>query len=513
MSDKLKLTTDTVCVTETVLDGTEELPLERDIVLPDYYPDVFRVLRCTCEPTPVSQSVSAGRLTLDIACVIRVLYLTDGSRRINCIEQNIDMSRTLELEEDNTAPEVITDLSCRGVSCRAKGSRRLDVRGIVCAAVKVKCRREKTVITGGAGGGIQLRRQTVTYPVKRLSASKRISVIQQTSLPEDKPAVGTVLRTGCNIVSGEQRTVAGKLAVKGEAELEVLYAAIDSTGEDCVRSLHFTLPYSRIIDMEGLDTSYNVSTRVTPAGCTVTAGTGEEKSVEWELDLNVLCTAEKCGTGIGITDAYSTDFECAPDSYAEISAGSCTEQKLSCTGECDLTAPDGTVGSVYDCYAHCTRPAVRIENGRLKLSGSVTCSVMGEGSEGGIFCTEGQCPYEAETDIPEGSTAENAYAEIAGCSYSIGEGGTIHVRAEVRCVCTVSPAGRVRLVSGVSLDEDKPVKRDHSCALRLCRCDGSEDIWDIAKRCHTTCEAITEDNSLPEGADSIEGGRLIVIRG
>lgn len=514
MNDELRLTSETVCVTEKALDRTEELPLERDIVLPDYYPDVFRILRCTAEPQLTSQSFSGGKLNFDITVSVKVLYLTEGSRRINCIEQNAEISRTVDIEGECVSPEVMIDLGCRGLSCRAKGSRRIDVRGTVCAAVKVCCQREKTVITGGTGCGIQLRRQTVTYPVKRLYTSKRITVIQQTSLPDDKPSVGTVLRTGCTVTRTEQRIVAGKLAVKGEAELEALCSCVDKTGADRVQDLRFTLPFSRIIDMEGLDESYTVSVRVKPAGCSLAAGSGEENTVEWELDLNVFCTAEKLGTGVGVTDVYSTVYDCQPDDMVEISAGSGAEQRLSCTSECTLAAPDGTVGAVYDHYAYCTRPSVRKDGSTFRISGSVTCSVMGEGSEGGLFCIEGQSPYEAEVAVPEdsGGTLE-VYAETSGCSYYLGEGGSIRVRTDIRIVYRLLSGSGTKLVGSIKLDKEKSVCRDSSCALRLCRCGDNEDIWDIAKRCCTTVEAIMEDNSLPEGADSIDGGKMIVIRG
>ncbi|ADU23143.1 DUF3794 domain-containing protein [Ruminococcus albus] len=515
MNDELRLISDTVCVTEKALDRTEELPLERDIVLPDYYPDVFRILRCTAEPQLTSQSVSDGRLAFDITVTVRVLYLTEGSGRINCIEQNAEISRTLDIEGECSSPEVMIDLNCLRLSCRAKGSRRIDVRGTLCASVKVCCQREKTVVTGGSGCGIQLRKQTVTYPVKRLYASKRITVIQQTSLPDDKPSVGTVLRTGCSVTRTEQRIVAGKLAVKGEAELEALCTCIDKTGADRVQDLRFTLPFSRMIDMEGLDDSYRVSVRVKPSGCSITAGGGEDNTVEWELELDVFCTAEKSGAGVGVTDAYSTEYDCLPDEIVEISSDSGDEKHISCISECTLAAPDGTVGAVYDHYASCTRPTIRKDGNTFRISGGVTCSVMGEGSEGGIFCIEGQSTYEAEAAVPEESSESTleAYAETAGCSYYLGDGGTIRVRTDVRVVYKLNGGSGTKLVSSVILNKDKPATRDSSCTLRLCRCGENEDIWDIAKRCRTTVEAVREDNGLPDGADSIDDGRMIVIRG
>ncbi|MBQ8966186.1 SPOCS domain-containing protein [Ruminococcus sp.] len=511
MNDELRLTTDRVCVTRKLLDTTAELGLERDIVLPDHFPDVFRILRCTAEPRLDSQTISADKLCFELTVTVRVLYLTEGSRRINCIEQDIDLSRALELTESCPDPEVRIELSLRGISCRAKGSRRIDVKGTVCAAVKVLCNSGQTVITGGSGCGIQLRRQTVTYPVKRLFASKRVTVIQQTSLPEDKPAAGAVLRTGCVITSSECRCVAGKLAVKGEAELTVLYACIDKSGEDSVDDLRFTLPFSQIIDMDGVDDSFTVNAAVTPAGCTFTAGKGEEKTAEWELDLNVYCTAEKYGTGAAVTDVFSTAYECEAEGYVSIPAPTGDTVRLTAAAECTLSAPDGTVGQIHDCCGECTKPAIVCEEGRYRLTGNVSCHVLGEGSEGGIFCTEGQCAYEAEVSLPEGGQISEASAEVTGCSYYLGEGGSIRARADIRLMYRVTGGGGTKLVGGIKLDREKPLNKDRSCAIRLCRCGEGEDIWDIAKRCRTSVEAIMEDNELAEDTDTVGGGRLIII--
>ena len=509
MNDGTRFETSEISVARTILDTTAEIPMERDIVLPDYYPDVFRVLRCTAEPTVTSQSISGGRLTFEIGMSLKVLYLTDGSRRINCIEQQLSLSKTLEAGEC-ISPEVHISAECQGISCRARGSRRLDVRGMVSAGIRIVSMQPHTIITGGSGCGIQLRRQTLTYPVKRLCASKRITVIQQTELPEGKPAINTVLRCGCTLTRTEHRIVAGKLAVKGEAELTVLYACIDSRGEDVVSELRFDMPFSQIIDMDGIDDSFEVDTEVIPSGCTVTAGSGEEKTAEWELSLNVTCIAERSGTGVAVTDVFSTDYPCEADGTAEIYCGRRIRQELSAAAECTLKAPDGTVGEVCGCYAACTRPTLRCENGKTLISGSAEFSVLGTGGEGGIFHAEGQSPYEAEITLPEGTSDASVTAQVSGCSYVLDDGGAVRAKAEISLTLRYRDGSKVTVITGVKLDKSAPLCRDGRCALRLCRCGENEDIWDIAKRCRTSPEAILEDNELTE--EHMSASRMLVIR-
>ena len=509
MNDELRLETQDISVCGTILDTAEELAIERDIVLPDYYPDVFRVLRCTAEPAVTSRSISGGRLSFEVSVTVRVLYLTEGSRRINCLEQQLMLSKAVDAGECSS-PEVYISAECAGVSCRARGSRRLDVRGAVSAGIRILDHREHTIITGGRGCGIQLRKQTVTYPLKRLSTSKRMTVIQQTELPEGKPSIGAVLRSGCTLTRTEHRIVAGKLAVKGEAELTVLYSCIDSKGEDTVSELRFDMPFSQIIDMDGIDDSFEVDTQVVPAGCTVTAGSGDEKTAEWELCLNVTCIAEKTGTRVGATDVFSTSYHCEADGTVGVLCGRSIRQELSCSSESVLKAPDGTVNEVCDCYASCTRPTVRCDNGKTVISGSTEFSVLGIGGEGGIFSAQGQTPYEAEITLPAGVTSAEAAACVSSCSYVLGEGGTIKVSADIDLTVRYRDGSTVSFITAVKLDKSAPVSRDSRCALRLCRCCEGEDIWDIAKRCNTSPEAVMEDNELDEERMSLS--RMLVIR-
>ena len=74
MNDELRLETQDISVCGTILDTAEELAIERDIVLPDYYPDVFRVLRCTAEPAVTSRSISGGRLSFEVSVTVRVSF-------------------------------------------------------------------------------------------------------------------------------------------------------------------------------------------------------------------------------------------------------------------------------------------------------------------------------------------------------------------------------------------------------------------------------------------------------
>ena len=55
---ELKVNREMIPVTESILDELQEQSVELDYVLPDYHPDIFRIIGCSCTPTICSYSIS-----------------------------------------------------------------------------------------------------------------------------------------------------------------------------------------------------------------------------------------------------------------------------------------------------------------------------------------------------------------------------------------------------------------------------------------------------------------------
>ena len=50
-----------VCKTsEVILEGTKEVPVDLDLTLPDYCPDIEKLLKCRLSPSVTSKSISGS---------------------------------------------------------------------------------------------------------------------------------------------------------------------------------------------------------------------------------------------------------------------------------------------------------------------------------------------------------------------------------------------------------------------------------------------------------------------
>ena len=127
----LKLNREMLSMTRTILDASCEQAVEKDFLLPDYYPDIFRVLKCVITPTVQSHSINGGKLSFDMAVLIRVLYISQNDKRINCIEQKMNYTKSFDLQGDCGDPMIWLTPKCDYVNCRVVNQRRLDIRGAV----------------------------------------------------------------------------------------------------------------------------------------------------------------------------------------------------------------------------------------------------------------------------------------------------------------------------------------------------------------------------------------------
>ena len=159
---ELKLDKEPVLLTETVFDGQTEQGIEIEHILPDYCPDVFKLLKCTLTPRTVSYSVSDNKLYIDGVVYVKVLSLSEGSSEINVVEQRYTYSKTVDLTRAVRSPCVKILPAADFCTARAVSGRKIDIRGAVSLKIKVSGVYETQLLCGAEGMGVQVRTETVT---------------------------------------------------------------------------------------------------------------------------------------------------------------------------------------------------------------------------------------------------------------------------------------------------------------------------------------------------------------
>lgn len=488
-----------VCIYDA-LDREITQPAEHDFILPDYCPDIFRVLRCSITPAVSSSGVGGGRLSLDMNIIIRVIYRSENGT-VGCVEHTGQFTRSVDVPADTETPFVSLATSVQSSTCRVVDKRRLEVRGNVVCRVRIEAGRSCQLICGATGGGVQIRRQPVVFPEKRLTAARRITVVDELELAEGKPSPGAVLHCGVTVSGGDGsrsvrlKIVPGKLVTKGEATVQMLYLPKEQGRQP--ESMRFTIPFSQVLDIDGLSEEYDVRAEIEPAGFTVTPK-AEDNTLECELVLTANVCATKYESAELVTDAYSTRYEAACETAPGLARSPGRRIGAGATAKCTLSSPDGGIVQVYGVWCENLNLFSRCgENGDGLVYGKVTFCLLGKLADGTACCCEREAAFE-QTVRHDGCADEMTGAQVRAavpeCSYTLSDDGTVRAKAELDITLTAAAAESPAVLSAITLDESKPKKAEGRCAAKIVFSEAGGDLWETAKKYSTEAAAIADEN-------------------
>ena len=74
---ELKVFRDTLSTMASLCETKAELPIETEILIPDYLPQVFKIVKCFVYLVTLQKQITAGRLTVEgyLRCVVYYLSL------------------------------------------------------------------------------------------------------------------------------------------------------------------------------------------------------------------------------------------------------------------------------------------------------------------------------------------------------------------------------------------------------------------------------------------------------
>lgn len=499
---ELKLNRERIPVTERILEETQEQGVELDYVLPDYDPEIFRIISCEMQPSVIDYQLNGNRLNYELQVDIRILYCGNGSHSLQCVNQTMHYTKNLELQTKPENPSVTLQAKTDYANCRAVSRRRLDVRGAVSVRIQITGERMQEVISDVFGMHMQCRKQTIAYASQKQRAVKVVSLSEEIELNAAKAPIHSILRCTARAEQGEQSIIAGKFVARGEVAVSILYRC-ESEEHPEPETMQFTIPYSQIVDMEKIEESFTgmATVQVIRCECKPTADkSGGQNCLKCEADIRLTCMACKPASVQVVTDAYSTAYLCDCTSTPLRIDGIPVplKEQFSCTAA--IPAGDTPVDFVSDlqCRIKNVSAAPVPEQNRIRVSGMLCCSVLAKDAEGMPFLLEKEEAFEEllTTTVPLEQATLYAEAEPAESSFHLAADGSISIKASISLHGMLYPAAQETCLSAVTVDENRKRTRDSDCALRLYYGTVGESIWEIAKRCNTKVSAISAENDL-----------------
>ena len=504
--------TDRICTAGVVYKDNAEQTVDADFTLPDYCPDIRKILKCCIEPQIDSRNIVGDRLVVSGTSLVRVIYIDAIKDSVRCTEQSSPFEITANLPGTPQSPVVSTNIRVSYLNCRALSPRRLNIHGAFTVDIKVLDRSEQRLCTHIKGDDIQQKKLNVDYSELKGLTQQQFSVTEALERGQSTPAVQSVVRADIRALSRDYSVVSGRLMYKGELLVKLLYLSDLDTGK--LETLEYNIPFSQVIGMEGVSEKCELSVSVEVMNSSVILRT----EIGFDDPLPVL-SARLCVTVFSyekqdttlVTDCYSTAYKTEAE-RAQYSVSLLSELvNESVVEKANIDITDGSISKVVDVW--CERGAAVAEsiNGKAVLRGKYNICVLAQNAEGEVIYTERTMEYGRELKSISSenvSLSASMNAVPVSCSFRFCNEKRIEVRTELLVTGELQEQSSVTAVYGVTADENMPCIRDEA-SLILYYAHKGDDVWNIAREYSISAERVRCENEL--SCDTLEQDMMIML--
>ncbi|MBR5405054.1 MAG: DUF3794 domain-containing protein [Oscillospiraceae bacterium] len=509
-SNEWALNRETVLLPELLLDTEAEQSVELDYVLPDYCPDFFRLLHCAADVTVTAQTCRDGVLDAAFRVQIRVLYCAPDSNAVQTVTQQLSYTRQFPLSAagGSSVPAVSISAEPAYLNCRAVSSRRIDVRGALRIRARVAAERSVPVLSGAQGLHVRTRSEPVSFLSGILRTDKQFTLSEDAAIPAAQPAILNILRDSVLLSVTETRIAAGKLIVRGEALLTLLYAAAGGT-----ETFSVSLPFSQIVEQEGLSDGMTPAVTATLADSLLTpeaAGDGELRTLHCDLQILLHCEASASVSASLLTDAYSTvhPVTLSQETLPLLTAPVRLHESLNLRSV--LHSPDCVLTRICAAWAVPEQMQTVPDEaaGTAVLTGSLHGYVMAEDADGALRMLDQAEPFSWELPGVQPETVLPPVT-VRSCTYTLSGADSVTLQTELLLSGQVPGILRRQLLTDIRPDAESRLPAEDDFALRLYFGQPDESLWEIAKRYHISPDAVRAENDC--AGDVLSAPQLLLI--
>ena len=178
---------------ETVFNDSAEIPIDIDFTLPDYCPDVAKILKCRAVSRIVSKSVGGRSVTVDGCVTITVMY-ADNDARLCSYEYQYPFNKIFETGIDTDGTVLRAGTRTEYINCRAVTGRKIDIHGAAGVFINLCQRKCTEVISDIDDKNIELLRGSAPATSPMGMSEKYIIIEEDIEVGQGQPAIQSVLR-------------------------------------------------------------------------------------------------------------------------------------------------------------------------------------------------------------------------------------------------------------------------------------------------------------------------------
>lgn len=499
-------------VRDVIFDDCQEQPIDIDLTLPDYCPDIQKIMKCQVYPRVTMRNISGDRLEVDGVAVIRILYLEAAKKSIRCSEHSTPFSCSFNLKGSHQNAIIITNTKPEYLNCRALSPRRLDIHGAFSVYAQIISKNDQNYASSINAQDVE--QKNISVPAVALSGigQQQFSVTEALEVGQGKPPVQSVIRSDVKANLSDCKAIANKLMLKGELVLRMLYTVDLETGE--LDYIDFNIPFSQMLDVDGITEKSICDTGVDVLNYDIKIRNdiGDDDTIlEFEAKLLATSIAYENTEITLVENAYSTQYELELNYKQMQLTKSIQFINDSVINKNTLETASQDITKIIDIWNEITTINAECDGEQVMFSGKYNVCILALDSENTPFYIERSVDFSHHSPLQNNLTdySMRTKATVMSISYRINSSNDLEIRTDIRINCTVFENKLCKSVSEAFADEEHPRIKDSTAALTLYYADDGESLWSIADAYCTSVDAIRNENDLD--SDTTEACGMLLI--
>ena len=492
-------------ILQTVKDNSIEECVEADFSLPEYMPEILRIIKSTAQPKVNSCKAVGERVTVDGECELRMIYAAEDGC-IYSFSQSRPFTRHCENIVFNDATDINCEVSVSYVNCRATSTKRAEIKsGIV---IKINAFLEETEeIISVEEPCIEKK----CMPVRAMSLGcKKTRTFSMSDTASLSIPCAFIISSRASAFCSEIKKISNKIMIKGDAVVEICY--VNANDKSCTENIRHTLPINQILEYDGMEERFsgNVTLNVTAVDVMLKNeqdGVGSSFDIGLSIEASASMWEEK--ELVVINDAYAVGSSIDLKKQSMVFFTPVDEIRDTYIFREDFQVSGEGVSKVIGSTCELTNVVAKKENEVLVISGNISLSVLIKDSSGSISNINKilDVKYERKADYEVNDIFCLPKLNVFSLDCAEKGSNSIDVRAEINVSASVFGKVFIDGVTDITESENQIVR--NSNAITVYFPEESESLWSIARRYNTTVKAIAEENGL-EG-ESTENLKVIFI--
>lgn len=487
----MELNQTSICYYEKKLAHISAATESADSIVPDTFPDIGRIVCAYGTAVIKDQTPQNDRLLVSGTVQTTVLYEPENGGKLRRLSVPVTFAHIEECE--GLTAESICSTVCRiaAVDAEAMNSRKVSVSVQLCFLTEGYCKAECDVTESVELDGIECLSHLQSITLLEQVRSYPVTILDDVQLAD--AAELSLLHTDCTMQVSECRAMHGRIIVKGEAILHCLAMQED----DAVRVLNNSTPFTQILELpeaeEGALTAVHMT--VSEADCRLES----DGMLSCTISAQAIVLLRQERKLHCIEDMYLPGKELAAQAEHPVLQNMPSAQPFTSEGSETLQTAQH-VSHVIAAQAVCCG-AKRVSESELQIKASVRVLYLSDEQQ--LCAVQRIVPL----TMPYSEAGEPEDLTLSARATAAGERGLL---LTVTANGAAATQERVTFCH-ISALEIKPKESSHNgVTLVLKQINGEERLWDIAKNCGTTEQAIRCANDLPAEAERVQNAMLLI---